>query len=405
MNAYERTYARWKANPEAFWAKAAQDIDWIRPWRKTFERADGLDRWFVGAECNTCDNCLDRHVREGRGRQKALIYDSPAAGIKTSYTYRQLLDEVATLSAVLAALGVGRGDRVIIYMPMVPEAVIGMLACARIGAIHSVVFGGFASRELAKRIDDAKPKVILSASCGIEPGRVVPYKPLLDEAIEIAAHKPERCIILQRRLAEAAMVPGRDVDWHEAATHVEPAGCVPMNAGDPLYILYTSGTTGVPKGVVRDQGGHAVAMKWSMHAVYGLRSGDVMWAASDLGWQVGHSYTVYAPLLMGATSVLYEGKPVGTPDAGAFWRVCAQHGVNVLFTAPTTFRAIKKDDPEGLLVRGHDLSRLRTLFLAGERCDPDTLGWAQSLLGVPVVDHWWQTESGWPIAANCVGLG
>src|SRR5829696_6004256 len=408
MNAYERTYARWKANPEAFWAKAAQDIDWIRPWRRTFERVDGLDRWFVGAECNTCDNCLDRHVREGRGGQKALIYDSPAAGIKTSYTYRQLRDEVATLSSVLAALGVGRGDRVIIYMPMVPEAVIGMLACARIGAIHSVVFGGFASHELATRIDDARPKVILSASCGIEAARIVAYKPLLDKAIDIAAHKPQACLILKRPQADAAM-QSRDHDWdglvNNARQNSSRAACVPVAATDPLYILYTSGTTGQPKGIVRDNGGHMVALKWSMRHIYGIEPGEVFWAASDVGWVVGHSYIVYGPLLQGATTILYEGKPVGTPDAGAFWRVIDEYGVAALFTAPTAFRAIKKEDPTGSHIARTARKNFRTLFLAGERADPDTLKWAEEKLKVPVIDHWWQTETGWAIAANPVGLG
>src|SRR5215208_3280457 len=407
MNGYEHTYARWKAHPEAFWAKAAQDIDWIRPWRRTFERIDGLDRWFVGAECNTCDNCLDRHVREGRGGQKALIYDSPVSSIKTSYTYRQLLDEVATLSAVLAGLGVGRGDRVIIYMPMVPEAVIGMLACARIGAVHSVVFGGFASHELATRIEDAKPKVILSASCGIEGARVVVYKPLLDKAIEIAAHKPQACLILKRPQADAAML-SRDQDWdglvNNARRTSRPAACVPVAATDPLYILYTSGTTGQPKGIVRDNGGHMVALKWSMSNIYGIEPGEVFWAASDVGWVVGHSYIVYAPLLHGCTSVLYEGKPVGTPDAGAFWRVVAEHGVSTLFTAPTAFRAIRQQDPNGEHIGRYDLSSLRALFLAGERCAPETLRWAERLLEVPVIDHWWQTETGWSIVANCLGI-
>jgi propionyl-CoA synthetase len=341
----------------------------------------------------------------GRGKQRALIYDSPVTGTVRAYTYRELRDEVARFAGALVLLGVRKGDRVLIYMPMIPETVIGMLACARIGAVHSVVFGGFASPELAKRIDDAQPRLILSASCGIEPTRIVPYKPLLDAALEIATHRPERCVIFQRPQAEASLVAGRDLEWHDASRGASPVDCVPLASTDPLYILYTSGTTGVPKGIVRDQGGHAVALKWSMHSVYGIGSGEVMWAASDLGWAVGHSYTVYGPLLKGATTVLYEGKPVGTPDAGAFWRVCEQHGVNVLFTAPTTFRAIKKEDPRGELFERYDLSRLRTLFLAGERCDPDTLLWAEARLGIPVIDHWWQTETGWPIAANCVGLG
>jgi len=394
------------SDPRGFWGAAAEAIYWDRRWDSVLDDSRApLYRWFSGGVLNTCYNALDLHIERGRGKQRALIYDGPVTGTVRTFTYSELRDLVASFAGALVAQGVQKGDRVIIYMPMVPEAVIGMLACARIGAVHSVVFGGFASNELAKRIDDAKPTLILAASCGIEPNRIVPYKPLLDAALEMAAHKPDRCLILQRPHVRATLAAGRDLDWQEAAEGARAVDCVPLSAGDPLYILYTSGTTGVPKGVVRDQGGHAVALKWSMSNIYGIGSGEVMWAASDLGWQVGHSYTVYAPLLNGATSVLYEAKPVGTPDAGAFWRVCAQHGVNVLFTAPTTFRAIKKEDPDGRLIGRYDLSRLRTLFLAGERCDPDTLAWAQSRLGVPVIDHWWQTESGWPIAANCVGLG
>jgi propionyl-CoA synthetase len=362
-------------------------------------------RWFAGGVLNTCYNALDVHIDRGRGKQPALIYDSPVTGTARAFTYFELRDAVARFAGALRRQGVERGDRVIIYMPMVPEAVIAMLACARLGAIHSVVFGGFASKELATRIDDARPKVMLSASCGIEVNRVIPYKPLLDQAIAMAAHKPQRCLILQRPMETAPMVPDRDVDWQEAVAAAGPVECVPVAATDPLYILYTSGTTGVPKGVVRDNGGHAVALKWSMGAVYGMGAGEVFWAASDIGWVVGHSYIVYAPLLKGCTTVLYEGKPVGTPDPGAFWRVCAQHGVNALFTAPTAFRAIKKEDPRGEHMARYDLSRFRTLFLAGERCDPDTLIWARERLQVPVVDHWWQTETGWPMAANCVGLG
>ena len=345
------------------------------------------------------------HIERGRGKQIALIYDSAVTETVRSYTYAELRDEVARLGGGLAAQGVTKGDRVIIYMPMVPEAVMAMLACARIGAIHSVVFGGFAPKELATRIDDAKPKVILSASCGIEVNRIVPYKPLLDEAIALSSHKPERCLILQRPQESATLEPGRDMEWYEAVAQGEPADCVSVAATDPLYILYTSGTTGIPKGVIRDNGGHAVALKWSMEYVYGVGAGEVYWAASDIGWVVGHSYIVYGPLLRGATTILYEGKPVGTPDPGAFWRVCEQHGVNVLFTAPTAFRAIKKEDPNGTFITKHDLSQFRTLFLAGERCDPDTLVWARDRLRVPVIDHWWQTETGWAIAANCVGLG
>src|SRR6202022_2360862 len=385
---------------------AALEIGWIEPAKKIFDPAMGpYGRWFAGAVVNTCYNALDRQVAGGQVDQVALIHDSPLAGSVTKFTYAQMLHEVKTLAAVMADFGVVKGDRVILYMPMVPEAVIAMLACARIGAVHSVVFGGFASKELATRIDDAKPTVMLSASCGVEGSRVIPYKPLLDQAIEMASHKPGRCVILQRPMAAAPMTPGRDVDWREVEAAAAPVECVPVAATDPLYILYTSGTTGIPKGVVRDNGGHAVALKWSMGAVYGMGAGEVFWAASDIGWVVGHSYIVYAPLLKGCTTILYEGKPVGTPDPGAFWRLCAQHGVNALFTAPTAFRAIKKEDPKGEHMARHDLSRFRTLFLAGERCDPDTLIWARDRLLVPVVDHWWQTETGRPMAANCVGLG
>ncbi len=393
-------------DPEGFWGAAAEGIHWDRRWTRVLDATNPpFYRWFPDGILNTCYNALDLHIERGRGKQVALVYDSPVTGTIRRFTYAELRDLVAAFAGALVLLGVGRGDRVVIYMPLVPETVVAMLACARIGAVHSVVFGGFAPNELAKRIDDARPRLILSASCGIEAGRVVPYKPLLDAAIAAARHRPERCVILQRPQCQAPLIAGRDLDWHDATAGAAPVDCVPLSATDPLYVLYTSGTTGVPKGVVRDQGGHAVALRWSMEAIYGIGSGEVMWAASDLGWQVGHSYTVYGPLLKGATTVLYEGKPVGTPDAGAFWRVCEQHGVNVLFTAPTTFRAIKREDPEGRLVPTYDLSRLRTLFLAGERCDPDTLLWAQARLGVPVVDHWWQTETGWPVAANCVGLG
>ncbi len=408
MSQYRETYERWKANPEAFWAKAAQDIDWMAPWQRTFEKSGGLDRWFAGALCNTCFNCLDRHVRDGRGGQKALIYDSPVTGAKVSFTYRQLLDEVATFAAVLTDKGAGKGDRIILYMPMIPEAVIGMLACARIGAVHSVVFGGFAPQELATRINDAKPKLILSATCGIEGARVVAYKPLLDQAIELAQHRPDRCIIVKRPQAEARFT-SRDEDWEQsvrsAREHSRRETCVPVAATDPLYILYTSGTTGQPKGIVRDNGGHMVALKWSMKNIYGVEPGEVFWAASDVGWVVGHSYIVYGPLLHGATTIMYEGKPVGTPDPGAFWRVVSEHGVAALFTAPTAFRAIKKEDPDGRFIGKYTLDKFKTLFLAGERADPDTVKWAEQKLGVPVVDHWWQTETGWAIAANPVGLG
>ena len=403
---YDETYRRAQQDPDGFWAAAAEDIHWERRWDRVLDASrPPYYRWFPGGRLNTCYNALDVHVDRGRGKQLALIYDSPVTGTVRSFTYFELRDEVARFAGALRRQDVEPGDRVILYMPMVPEAVIAMLACARIGAVHSVVFGGFAPKELATRIDDAKPTVMLSASCGIEGSRVIPYKPLLDQAIEMASHKPRRCLILQRPMETARMVPGRDVDWQDATAAASPVECVPVAATDPLYILYTSGTTGIPKGVVRDNGGHAVALKWSMGAVYGMGAGEVYWAASDIGWVVGHSYIVYAPLLKGCTTILYEGKPVGTPDPGAFWRVCAQHGVSALFTAPTAFRAIRKEDPKGEHMARYDLSRFRTLFLAGERCDPDTLIWARERLAVPVVDHWWQTETGWPMAANCVGLG
>jgi propionyl-CoA synthetase len=406
VTVYDEVYARSMRDPEGFWGAAAEDIHWERRWDRVFDGSRSpFDRWFVGGTLNTCYNALDLHVDRGRGKQPALIYDSPVTGTVRSFTYRELRDLVARCAGMLRAQGVERGDRVILYMPMVPEAVIAMLACARIGAVHSVVFGGFAAKELATRIDDAKPRLIVSASCGIEVNRVIPYKPLLDQAIRMAQHEVERCVIFQRREETATLVSGRDRDWNEAMAAATPAECVPLAATDPLYILYTSGTTGIPKGVVHDNGGHAVALKWSMGGVYGMGAGETFWAASDIGWVVGHSYIVYAPLLKGCTTILYEGKPVGTPDPGAFWRLCAQHRVNALFTAPTAFRAIKKEDPEGAHIGRHDLSRFRTLFLAGERCDPDTLHWAEERLRVPVVDHWWQTETAWPIAANCVGLG
>ena len=405
-NSYDEAYAASIADPTRFWGSAAESIQWDRRWDSVLDDTHPpFYRWFAGGQLNTCYNALDLHIERGRGKQTALIYDSPVTNTVRRYTYSQLRDDVALLAGALAAEGIEKGDRVIIYMPMVPEAAMAMLACARIGAVHSVVFGGFAPKELSTRIDDAKPKLILSASCGIEVNRVIPYKPLLDEAIALATHKPERCLIMQRPQAIATLTPNRDVDWDQAVSKATPAGCVSVAATDPLYILYTSGTTGIPKGVVRDNGGHAVALKWSMEHVYGIGAGEVYWAASDIGWVVGHSYIVYGPLLRGATTILYEGKPVGTPDAGAFWRVCEQHGVNALFTAPTAFRAIKKEDPKGELIPNYDLSRFRTLFLAGERCDPDTLNWAGEQLHVPVIDHWWQTETGWAVAANCVGLG
>jgi propionyl-CoA synthetase len=402
---YEETYAWSLKDPEGFWAAAAEDIHWDRKWDRVLDDSRApFYRWFAGGVLNTCYNALDRHVEAGRGEQPALIWDSPVTGAVRSYTYSELRDQVAKIAGALVQQGVGKGDRVIIYMPMIPEAVMAMLACARIGAIHSVVFGGFAARELATRIDDAKPVMALSASCGIETNRVIPYKPLLDQAIEISKHKPRHCIILQRPQARAELVPGRDLDWDEAMAAASPVDCVPVQATDPLYILYTSGTTGVPKGVVRDNGGHAVALKWSMKHLYDVEPGEVYWAASDVGWVVGHSYIVYAPLLHGCTTIVYEGKPVGTPDPGAFWRVISQHKVSVLFTAPTAFRAIKREDPEGEHIKRYDLSGFRTLFLAGERCDPNTLLWAEEKLGVPVIDHWWQTETAWGIAANCLGV-
>jgi propionyl-CoA synthetase len=403
---YDDTYARALAKPEEYWAAAAEDLCWDRRWDRVFDDTrPPYYRWFAGGMLNTCYNAVDLHVDRGRGKQRALVYDSPLTDTVRVFTYAELQDAVARMAGALRRQGIGTGDRVIIYMPMVPEAVMAMLACARIGAIHSVVFGGFAANELAKRIDDARPKLMLSASCGLEPGRVVAYKPLLDGAIELASHKPRRCVILQRPQLAAPLVPGRDLEWGDFMSGAEAVECVPVAATDPLYILYTSGTTGIPKGVVRDNGGHAVALKWSMAGVYGMGAGETFWAASDIGWVVGHSYIVYAPLLKGCTTILYEGKPVGTPDPGAFWRLIAQHGVNALFTAPTAFRAIKKEDPGGAHMTRHDLRSFRTLFLAGERCDPDTLLWARERLNVPVVDHWWQTETGWPIAANCVGLG
>jgi propionyl-CoA synthetase len=402
---YAETYRRSLAEPEAFWAEAAEAIDWERRWDRVLDDSrPPFYRWFSGARLNTCWNALDRHVAAGRGERTALIWDSPVTGQIERFTYRALLDRVARFAGVLTGLGVKPGDRVLIYLPMVPEAAIGMLACARIGAVHSVVFGGFAAHELATRIDDATPRVILSASCGIETSRVIPYKPLLDAAIAEAHSKPEACVVLQRPMCRADLTRGRDHDWQELEAAARPANCVSVAATDPLYILYTSGTTGVPKGVVRDNGGHAVALHWSMRNIYGVKPDEVFWTASDVGWVVGHSYIVYAPLIYGCTSVMYEGKPVGTPDAGAFWRVIDQHDVRVFFTAPTAFRAIKREDPNGVLLRTHDLSRFRALFLAGERADPPTVAWAEEQLQVPVIDHWWQTETGWPIGANCLGI-
>ena len=401
-----------RQRPQAFWREAARAVDWFRFPKTTFDPAAGVyGRWYTDGLCNTCHNAVDRHVEAGRGEQAAFIYDSPVTGTKRSISYRDLLSDVIATARMILETGIRKGDRVIIYMPMVPEAIVAMLACARIGAIHSVVFGGFAAKELATRIDDATPKLILAASCGIEGQKIVPYKPLLDEAIGLASHKVRQVILLQRPQLAASLIAGRDQDWsaaHATAAKAVSAGkgvpCARLKATDPLYILYTSGTTGKPKGVVRDNGGHMVALQWSMANLYGVRAGEVFWAASDIGWVVGHSYIVYAPLLAGCTSVIYEGKPVGTPDAAAYWRVIAEHGVATLFTAPTAFRAIKKEDPKAELLAGHDLSRFRVLFLAGERADPDTVQWAETILNRPVIDHWWQTETGWCIAGNPLGV-
>ncbi|MFP6705555.1 MAG: propionyl-CoA synthetase [Alphaproteobacteria bacterium] len=403
---YDETYGAWQRDPQAFWAEAAQEIHWTKTWDKVLDDSrPPFYRWFTGAETNTCYNAVDRHVEAGRGEQAAIIYDSPITNSMRTITYRELRAQVARCAGMLRGLGVGKGDRVIIYMPMVPETAVAMLACARLGAVHSVVFGGFAANELATRIDDSLPKVVLSASCGVEPGRVVPYKPLLDGAIKMSSHKPGACVILQREMETAELIPGRDHDWDEVMAAAPSADCVPVLATDPLYILYTSGTTGIPKGVVRDNGGHLVALKWSMKNVYDVDPGEVWWSASDVGWVVGHSYIVYAPLFHGATTILFEGKPVGTPDAGVFWRIIEQHKCVALFTAPTAFRAIRREDPDGVLLAKYDLSKFRTLFLAGERADPDTIQWAEQQLQNPVIDHWWQTETGWAIAANCMGLG
>src|SRR3954447_1052316 len=404
--AWRAAYDQSLADPAGWWGEAAAAIDWVTPPKRVLDdSAAPFYRWFPDARLNTCFNALDRHVIAGRADQPALIHDSPVTGSTTTYTYAELLDLVARFAGVLRGLGVGKGDRVVLYLPMVPEAAIAMLACARIGAVHSVVFGGFAPAELAARIDDARPTVVVSASCGIEPTRVVEYKPMLDAALERAEHQPSACVILQRPQAVAAMGE-RDVDWATAMRHgaVPPAECVPVAATDPLYVLYTSGTPGKPKGIVRDNGGHAVALHWTMSNVYDMRPGDVWFTASDVGWGVGHCYIVYAPLLAGCTTVMDEGKPVGTPDAGAFWRVIAEHGVSTLFTAPTAFRAIRKEDPEARLLGRYDLSGFRALFLAGERADPDTLAWAEAVLGVPVIDHWWQTETGGAIAGTAWGL-
>jgi propionyl-CoA synthetase len=407
MGRYADAYQHSIDDPDGYWAEQAGLIDWTRQPRTILDTSNApLYRWFPDGELNTCFNALDRHVVRGRAEQVALIYDSPITGIKSTYTYAQLLEQVAAFAGTLRRVGVERGDRVVIYMPMIPEAVVAMLACARLGAIHSVVFGGFAAAELAARIDHAKPKVVVAASCGIEPNRVVQYHPLLNRALDLANHAPDVCIVKQRPQAIAELVVNRDVDWDDAYKigRADPAECVPVKATDPLYILYTSGTSGRPKGVVRDNGGHAVALAWSLSNIYDIRAGQVWWTASDVGWVVGHSYIVYAPLFVGATTVLYEGKPVGTPDAGAFWRVISEYRVQGFFTAPTAFRAVRREDPDAALLAGYDLSSLRNVFLAGERLDPDTYHWASDKLGIPVVDHWWQTETGWPIAANLRGL-
>jgi len=405
MGKYEELFQRSISDPEGFWGEAAEAITWYKKWDKVLDSSNPpFYRWFTGGEMNTCYNALDRHVEDGRGDQTAIIYDSPVTGTIRKISYRDLLDQVSRFAGALKGLGVEKGDTVIIYMPMISQAVVAMLACARLGAIHSVVFGGFAPHELALRINDAKPKVIVSASGAMEVKRLIEYKPLLNRAIELAAHKPEKCIIYQRRLAEAELIPGQDIAWNEFIAGAEPVPCVPVKATDPLYILYTSGTTGKPKGVVRDNGGHAVALRWSLENIYDTKPGEVYWAASDVGWVVGHSYIVYGPLLTGCTTILYEGKSVGTPDPGAFWRVISQHGVKTMFTAPTAFRAIKKEDPQGEYIKKYDLSGFRYLFLAGERLDPDTYHWAHNLLQKPVIDHWWQTETGWPITANCMGI-
>lgn len=405
MSKYSDIHQRSIENPNEFWAEAAEHLVWERRWDRVLDDSNApIYRWFTGGRLNTCYNAVDRHVENGRGEQTAIIYDSPITGTGRQITYRELQDQVALFAGALAGNGVGRGDRVILYMPMIPEAIVAVLACARIGAVHSVVFGGFAPNELATRIDDAKPKAIVSASCGIEPSRVIAYKPLLDNARSLSKHKPDCCIVFQRPQLQAELNEPGDLDWHDAMANAVPHDCVAVEATDPLYLLYTSGTTGEPKGIVRDNGGHAVALHWTMKNIYNVEPGEVYWAASDIGWVVGHSYIIYGPLLSGNTTVLYEGKPVGTPDAGAFWRVISEHKVTTMFTAPTAFRAIRQQDPEGDHIKKYDLSSMRALFLAGERCDPDTLHWAEEKLGVPVIDHWWQTETGWSIAANCLGI-
>lgn len=402
---YNKAYEEASKNPDKFWGDAAKNIHWVKQPTKVLDSSKApFYKWFSDGEMNTCYNAVDYHVENGRANQAAIIYDSPVTNTVIKYTYKELQEHVSKLAGLMVSYGIKKGDRVIIYMPMIPQAVMAMLACARLGAIHSVVFGGFAPHELAIRIDDAKPKLIITASCGIEGKKTIDYKPLLDKAIDLAKNKPEKCIIFQRKQLSAPLTPGRDHDWEKEVKDAKPAGCVTVKATDPLYILYTSGTTGMPKGVVRDNGGHAVALRWSMKNIYDIQPGDVYWAASDVGWVVGHSYIVYAPLITGCTTICYEGKPVGTPDAGAFWRVISEHKVKVLFTAPTAFRAIKKEDPNGDLLKKYDISCFKYLFLAGERLDPDTYHWAVKLLDRPVIDHWWQTETGWAIAANCIGL-
>ncbi len=405
MGSYDEQFRKSIDDPEGFWGEAAEGITWYKKWDKVLDDSNKpFYRWFTGGQMNTCYNAVDRHVEGGRAEQTAIIYDSPVTGSLQKFTYRELLDHVSRFAGVLKGLGVNKGDTVIIYMPMIPQALFAMLACARLGAVHSVVFGGFAPHELAIRIDDSKPKVVITASGAKEGAKLIEYKPLLDRAIMEADHKPQTCIIFQRDFVKSTLIEGRDYDWESLVSKAEPVACTPVNATDPLYILYTSGTTGKPKGIVRDNGGHAVALNWSMENIYGVKAGEVYWAASDVGWVVGHSYIVYAPLIKGCTTIVYEGKPIGTPDAGAFWRVISEHGVRVLFTAPTAFRAIKKEDPNGEFIKKYDLSGFRTLFLAGERLDSDTYHWAHDLLGKPVIDHWWQTESGWPITANCLGI-
>jgi propionyl-CoA synthetase len=405
MGTYEEVFKKSISDPDGFWGEAAENIDWYKKWDKVLDDSNKpFYRWFSGGEMNTCYNAVDRHVKNGRADQTAIIYDSPVTDTIQKITYKELLDHVSKFAGVLKGLGVSKGDTVIIYMPMVPQAAIAMLACARLGAVHSVVFGGFAPHELAIRIDDAKPKVIVTASGAKEGKKLIEYKPMVNRAIELAKHKPEKCVVYQRSIVKAEMTEGRDHDWDGEMSKAEPAECVPVQATDPLYILYTSGTTGKPKGIVRDNGGHAVALRWSFENIYDVKPGEVYWSASDVGWVVGHSYIIYGPLLTGCTTIIFEGKPVGTPDPGAFWRVISEHGVKVLFTAPTAFRAIKRDDPEGDYLKKYDLSGFKYLFLAGERLDPDTYHWASKLLDRPVIDHWWQTETGWPITANSMGI-